>query len=333
MLPFAHLEGLALADTSRNAHDDEPSDGEESPAAAAAPATPAAVAWTGAAAAAAGAKSGGEAPSAAVRVRELVVATELAGNTFLSCALAAGCDEVGTVTLPVATTSVGAAATAPAAAAAAAGGDVVTLQWSLRAQRSDGAGAGAPLERLYVTGPTVLGGSGKRTGRAAAAATALLPAGDEWRWVEPVFAAVAAEQVVLLSTVKVSAVPLRSAAEGKPCAPFLFRLGGAAAASSGSLGAAAAACPVLPAPVLLEGLAAAVVGHCAARAVPALALVSLVEQCVDSATVVAFEGAFGLSGGGGASVSSAEPGEAKARRLQYRDAVSGAGKQLDSLYL
>ena len=144
---------------------------------------------------------------------------------------------------------------------------------------------------------------------------------------------VTTRQVVVLDTVNVSKVPLVSAIEGKPQAPFLFQIGTSAFVESGknmigeAKDASLGATPDLPPPILLEGHSAAILTFCEARGLNAVALVSLVERTIDSSTLVAFEFPFGV---GGASESEADR---RARKKQYRESVKQYSKKLDSLYL
>lgn len=307
------LEGLGLAGGSRNITDDALSDHEDDGASCA---DAAALTWTDARVAdARAAQEGG------LRVRQLVIGGAEAADAFLACAFATF-TEVGAIAAE--------SATEP--------------RWSLRVDAGalgGGDGAAVALDKMVVVISSSLasGTAGSAAARVAATRGKKgIARGDEWRWVEPLMQNIVADQVVVLDTVKVSAVPLVSAAEGKPQAPFLFQIGTsafvaggqrmAAGAGAAKTGVSLAAVPDLPSPILLEGPGAAALTLCEARGANAVALVSLVERTIDSSTLVAFETPFGIGGG----VSDTD-GERRARKLRYREAVKGCSKKLDGLYL
>ena len=324
MLPSSHrLEGLGLAGSSRNIADDALSDHEgddDAPCVESASLT-----WIDARLAQQVMQDGEPGTSAGLRVKQLVVGCVEAAGVFLDCTFPTF-SEVGTI------------ATENAA----------EPRWSIRADVSVGivgastGGAGGAesvaFERLLVVAsrPPAPGSVKERI--ATARGKKSINPGDEWRWVEPLMRSIVAEQIVVLDTVKLSAVPLVSAAEGKPQAPFLFQIGTSAFVTEGKRMLSAGisskesvslvSLPELPSPILLEGPSAAILTFCEARGANAVALVSLVERVVDSSTLVAFETPFNVGNAG-----SDSEGERKARKLRYREAVKGFSKKLDGLYL
>ena len=274
---FGHLEGLGLAETSRNCHDDEYSDDE---ATATTFPTPARIVWN------TESKSNGE---ESLTVDELILSTEHAGSCFVSCNYASF-QEIGTLSTED-------------------GGSLSLLAPA----------AFNPEQRTFKT----LVVTGKFTGKGKCT----ISAGDEWRWVEPLFASVTALRVLVLDTVLATKIPLVSAAEGRPTAPLLFHLGTSAFVKSGkelSEGRPldTALCPLLPNAILMEGLSGAFMSHCESSGVSAVALLSLVERAVvDSTTLFAYESAFTLNS------------DVEGRRSMYKQASKGSSKQLDSMYL
>jgi hypothetical protein len=276
---FGHLEGLGLAETSRNCHDDEYSDDE---ATATTFPTPARIVWN----------SESKSKSNTVEsltVDELILCTEHAGSCFVSCNFASF-QEIGTLSTE----------------------DGLSL--SLRAPA-----AFNPEQSTFKT----LVVTGKFTGKGRCT----IPAGDEWRWVESLFASVTASHVLVLDTVLATKIPLVSAAEGRPSAPLLYHLGTSSFVISGkelSEGRAldTSLSPLLPNAVLMEGISGAFMSHCESSGVSAVALLSLVERAVvDSTTLFAYESAFELNH------------DIQGRRLMYKEAAKGSSKQLDSMYL
>ena len=343
MLPSSHrLEGLGLSGASRNRADDELSDDEDADYVAEATKLTwvegSAVQKMAEQAAAAVAANAGNAKQIGggdssiglsdadgrVHVRQLVIGCSQAADAFLLSRFPEEkFIEVGTIT-----------------AAGSSHGEHEEPQWSLRTEINQGGldlrrAGSAFLDRLIVvvSQPTI---PSHPTG---ANATKTITPGEEWRWVEPLFEAVSADQVVVLDTVNVSAVPLESAAEGKPQAPYLFQIGTSAFISSEKRmiqcgveggketgpGISLSDVPDLPAPILLGGAGAAALIVCETCGLNAVALVSLVERVVDSSTLTAYEAAFG-------NASDSET-ECHARRMRYREAVKGFSKKLDGLYL
>jgi len=273
---FGHLEGLGLAETSRNAHDDEYSDDEATLTATTLP-IPATLVW-----------KNDDITQQQPSVDDLLVSTELAGSSFLTCTFA-DFKEVGTLAAEDRSCSL-----------------------SLRASPTEQKN----FTTLIVVG-TFVGGSKFST-----------KPGDEWRWVEPLMAGVAAARVVVLDTVLATKIPLVSAAQGRPAAPFLFQLGTTSFVKSGSMMSQqrALAAPNLPNSILMEGLSGAIMAHCESVGLNAVALISLLDRVVDSTTLVAFESCF-MEEKDGDSIAM------KARKLLYKNAVKGSSRQLDSMYL
>ena len=187
--------------------------------------------------------------------------------------------------------------------------------WSLRGSDAQDDSSVRDRVLLVAVAPEDVQGKRKNSKNVRAKPTSFCSAsvtpGDEWRWTEPLFANIAAERVVVLQTVRSVEIPLQSAVEGKPSSPFLFHL--RTASGSGPVWDT----PVLPSPILLEGLGASILAHCESAGVPAVSLVSLVERSVDSLTLVAYERAFSLGGDGKKA--------AAERRQSYKEALRGGG--------
>ena len=272
---FGHLEGLSLAETSRNAHDDEYSDDDATftlP-------SPASLEWQIAM------------KSPVASTQELFIATELAGSSFLTCNFP-NFQQVATLS-----TENG-------------------MALSLLAAPSEAA-AGTGFTKIIVTG-TFIG-----------AEKFIITAGDEWRWVEPLFAGLTANQIIVLDTVLATTVPLVSAAQGKPSAPFIFQLGTTEFVKSNRAmnnGTIVLTAPILPNPILMEGLSGAVMAHCEAVGMNAISLISLVERVIDSSTLVAYETWVELE-------HKDDETATKQRKEMYKKAVKHASRQLDALYL
>ena len=271
---FGHLEGLGLAETSRNAHDDEYSDDESSSSSLAPPAT---LVWLS--------KSTNSETKGPVNVKELYISTELASASFLTCNFPSF-EPVGSLSTE----------------------------------------SGMALSLLAPPGETLQqeGGLTKMIVVASNKKFNVAP-GDEWQWVEPLFASVSATKIVVLGTVLATKVPLVSAAQGRPMAPLIFQLGTTTFLSSGRTmlnDTVVLDAPILPNPILMEGFSGAVMAHCEAVGLNAVSLISLIERVIDSTTLVAYEQWIESSGM-----------DTKERRDLYKEAVKDASRQLDSMYL
>ena len=274
---FGHLDGLGLAETSRNAHDDEYSDDESSSSSLAPPAT---LVWLS--------KSTNSETKGPVNVKELYISTELAGASFLTCNFPSF-EPVGSLS-----TESG-------------------MALSLLAPPGETLQQEGGLTKLIVMG------------NFASHNKFNVAPGDEWQWVEPLFASVSATNIVVLGTVLATKVPLVSAAQGRPMAPLIFQLGTTTFLSSGRTminDTVVLNAPMLPNPILMEGFSGAVMAHCEAVGLNAVGLISLIERVIDSTTLGAYEQWIESSGM-----------DTKERRDLYKEAVKDASRQLDSMYL
>lgn len=256
---FGHLEGLGLAETSRNAHDDEYSDDESL----ASLQPPAKLMWNDVKDKM---KTGDtkEQQEESVNVNELFIATELAGSSFLTC------NFQSFVQVATLTTEDGA------------------LSMSLLASPDDNQEGKGNFQKLLLVGSFTKSGKNK----------CMVTAGDEWRFIEPLLSGVKAASIIHLDTVLAIKVPLISAAKGRPCAPFVFQLGTNIFVQSGSKiknGTTTLDAPTLPNPILLEGLGGALMARCEADGINAVSLISLIDRVIDSTALVAYEKYFELN--------------------------------------
>lgn len=322
MLPSSHrLEGLGLSGASRNRDNEEASDCDETEEIFLPTCTT--LRWTVGElnellvpqegiktddeADHGGTASSEKVPGLKIYVGQLVIGCNFAADAFLSC-MCSDLTEIGVISSSDATSQV----------------------WSLRANIGGGKfQASSKISKLIVI---------RACSSSSQDASQSINVGEEWRWIEPLFQNVNMDEVVVLDTVKVASIPMISAAEGKPQAPYLYKVGTSeftkldeeidGMTSTGtSLGSNVSlqGVPDLPSPLLLEGLGASALVCCEARSIRAVAVISLIERVVDSSTLFGYEKAFGLE--------SRSEEERRARKLVYRNAVKGASKKLDALYL
>ena len=275
---FGHMENLGLAESSRNAHNEEFSDDELTTT---------------------------TLPNSAIftwkqnnvqhlEVNTMIISTELAGSSFLTCTYST-LPEIGTLSTQDGNCSL-----------------------SLRMDETK----------------TILIVVGTFTGKSTSRFT--IQPGDEWRWVEPLFATVTASKVIVLDTVLATKVPLVSAAQGRPTSPYLYQLGTTTFVKDGGVlshTGDSITCdqPKLPNAILLEGFSGALMSHCESTGMNGVALISLIDRVVDSTTLVAYESCFFPTLN-----NDSEPAmvaAAKTRRDVYKNAVKGTSNQLDSMYL